>query len=194
MWAWNELNTLLRRSFLLRWTLVNIAGWSIGLYFGSITLAIVGGIVGVILAGAVAGCGAGGMQWLVLRHEVGISARRWLVYNMIGSAAASIPVLLASVTLFAGPNLGMAIMGGVYGLCFGWAQIAALEGQNEAVIIWVLLNALSGCLCAGFSLAWSPNILPIFCTPGPLLFGLLTGYGLMHLQAEDEIMSKEDDV
>jgi hypothetical protein len=159
--------------FALRWICASVAGWSAGLYLGSVGLALVGGFVGLLLAGAICGLVAGTAQLLVLR-AAGVD-KRWIFLSTAGGALAVMPVILAGFTLVAGRSVGVAVMGAVFGLCFGLVQTSALRHLQDMAIVWVLANILGGGLCGALSLAGSMFMLPICLTPGPLVFGIITG-------------------
>lgn len=173
----------LQRYFLLRWTLANIVGWSTGLYVGSLALMVIGGLPGLLMAGLLTGLIAGGAQVAVLRDSATGSPRylfrRWIIFSTIGGMCAAIPVFISGFTLVAGRGIGFALMGAVFGSCFGWVQALALRHQPDFTLVWVLANVFSGSLCALFSFSGFPVMLPIFCTLGPVLFGVVTGYTLL---------------
>jgi hypothetical protein len=163
------------RSLLLRWVLANVAGWSLGLYLGSLALSWVGGIVGLLLAGAVAGLLAGTAQTLALRGQWTISLRRWALLSTAGGALAALPVFLALPALIVGRGTALTIMGALFGLIFGLVQTSALRGGQDRVLLWALANLFGGGLCALLSPGGIITGIPVCCTPGPVLFGLVTG-------------------
>lgn len=178
--------------FLLRWTLANMLGWSIGLYAGSTLAASLGGIsmiaaFALLPGGALAGAIAGGMQALALQlpldvHDDIIDGfspeinRRWMIFSTLGGALGTIPVFFTAFTLIGGAGFGFAVMGLGYGLVFGWIQTYALHHDLPDLIwLWVPANGLGGCLCGAFSLGINPLSVPVFCTIGPVIFGIITG-------------------
>ncbi len=165
----------LRIRFYLRWTLANIIGWSGGMVLGSLGLALVGGIPGVFLAGSLMGAVAGSMQWLAVPEL----SRRWVVWSAVGGIVAALPVFLAAFSLVVGRTVGLAVMGAVFGLCIGWVQTLGLRGR---AFVWVIINGVAGGLCGMLTLM--PVSVPVCLTPGPLIFGLLTGWVLDTLQDE----------
>lgn len=170
---------ILARRFLLRWLLANVVGWSCGLMLGSALLGWFGGVIGLLLAALALGVCAGSAQMLALT-EAGFGSR-WVVFSALGSLGAVLPVFLAAFALVAGNALGFAVMGAVFGLCFGAAQawILRLHLEQDAVVMWMLVNALGGGLCGMSALGGVPFALPVCLTPGPLTFGLLTGIALV---------------
>lgn len=168
----------LRQPFWVRWTLANLVGWALGLYLGGVFLGVVGSVLGVLGGGAVAGGVVGLAQWLVLRPP----DKRWLLASAIGGGCAALPAYLSGIALIAGPSFGYFIVGAVYGGVFGAAQRFALRGEGGW---WVAVNALAGGLCGCLTLGFNPLGLPVLLSPGPMVFGLLTGYALMRL-TDDE--------
>lgn len=167
---------LLSRPFLLRWTLANLVGWALGLYLGSLFLSIIGSILGVLVGGAVAGGVVGAAQWLTLRPD----DRRWLLVSALGGGLAALPAYLSGITLIAGPGVGYFIVGAVYGAIFGAAQWLAWRTDAGW---WIGINALAGGLCGCLTLGFNPLGLPVICSPGPVVFGLLTGCVVLRLKA-----------
>src|SRR5262245_503981 len=68
----------LQEHFFARWILANIAGWSLGLYLGSLCLSMFGGLFGLVLGGALAGGLAGAAQWYALQGAADWAERRWI--------------------------------------------------------------------------------------------------------------------
>lgn len=170
----HRLPIMLQHHFLLRWTLANAAGWSVGLYAGSLVLMWIGGLVGMLLAGLVVGLVVGAAQ-TAAGHGASLQSRRyWLLFSAIGGMCSALPVFAAAFTLIAGRSIGFLMMGGVFGLCFGWTQALALRRSNT-MLIWTLANVFGGGLCAVFSFAGLPLSLPVFCAPGLVIFGVITG-------------------
>jgi hypothetical protein len=187
----------LRRHFILHWLLSNIFGWSIGLFVGSVMAGIVfkvfGNLIGVLiglpLAGAVVGAVVGAAQSNSL---TGLSTqfddeRRWVTFSALGGAVGALPVFLTMFVLVIG-KLGLVVIGGVFGLCFGWMQSSALNNNSgRPVIIWVVANMIGSGLCSFFSINGLPFALPVFCSLGPVLFGLITGFAVLTLIRNSEI-------
>ena len=169
---WQTLQT----RFYLRWTLANMIGWSGGMILGSLGLALIGGIPGVFLAGGLMGAVAGTMQWVAMPEL----SRRWMLWSAVGGTIAALPVFLAAFALIAGRGVGLAVMGAVYGLCIGWIQTLALRG--DGTFVWVIINVVAGGLCGMLTLL--PVSVPVCLSPGPMIFGLLTGWVLYTLQDE----------
>lgn len=180
---------IVQRRFVLRWTLANMLGWSLGLYAASLGLELIGGFAGVLLAGTVAGLVAASAQTLAGRR---IPDWRWMILGAAGGVFAALPVFVATFALIAGRGVGFAVMGAVFGLCFGLAQTFALRARRDAVVVWVLANALGGGACGIFSLAWTPLALPVFCSLGPASFGAITGFALVALHRSGEIDCGEE--
>ena len=157
-----------------RWLLANVVGWALGYFLGGLFLHWVGTFSGVHLAGAVDGVVVGAAQSAVLR-----SGRHWVLVSGLGGGLAVLPAYLSGIALLAGPGVGYFIVGAVYGSMFGMAQWFALHHAQRGW--WVMLNGLAGGLCGCLTLGFNPLGLPVLCSPGPVIFGLLTGYALLKL-------------
>lgn len=168
----------LQTHFAARWLLANVAGWSLGLYAGSVFVSLLGGVFGVIFGGALAGVLAGAAQWLALQpfHWA------WLWRSALGGALAMLPVVMCGFVLVVHWGVGFLILGAVFGAVFGALQSPLLEDRRA--LLWVAANMGGGALCACFSFAANPLMLPICCTLGPLLFGAITGWALAKMRAE----------
>lgn len=177
--GWETFRYLWRTYPLLRWVVANIAGWSTGLLVGSWLLGVFGGVIGLGMGGAAGGGIAGLAQWLILKDEIsGVERRRWLVVSAAGGLAAAFPAALAGFALVAGTGLGFLIVGAVFGGIFGAAQWAALGGLfPQGAAWWIGANLVGGGLCGWLALGANLG-LPVFCSFGPVLFGLLTGWAL----------------
>jgi hypothetical protein len=191
----------IRQRLLLRWTLANIAGWSLGLFLGSLIAGltvwvlgavgakVLGRMVALLLAGTITGTVAGAAQRWALRgvfDDVEIE-RRWVLLSAVGGTLGATTLVLTWFTIILG-SAGYLLMGGLFGLCFGWSQTPVL-GRNfgELAAVWVIANLLGGGLCSLLSLTGVPFSLPIFCTFGPVSFGLITGAVLLRMVRESEL-------
>lgn len=170
-------------AFLLRWTLANMLGWSLGLYAGGALLSVLGGIGGALAGGALAGAVVGAAQWLALRYAQEHADPRWALVSAAGGGLAVLPAYLSGVTLLAGPQVGYFIVGAVYGGIFGGLQ-AALVWRDWAAGsgLWLAGNIIAGGLCGCLMMTASLPGLPVICSPGPVVFGLLTGGVLQWLR------------
>lgn len=154
-------------SWMLRWTVANMVGWTIGLSIGSFMLRF--GVVGIVIGGGLAGLCVGAAQWLVLQTE-----RTWLTASAAGGALAALPAALCAMTTLAG-NIGLLLVGAIFGAIFSTAQWMLLRGQARSGW-WIAANGIAGALCGWLTLGFNPLGLPLLCSLGPLVFGLLTGY------------------
>jgi hypothetical protein len=171
-----DITAFLRSHFLLRWILANMIGWSLGLYLGGALLNVFGGIFGAIGGGALAGGLVGLLQWLALRLALEGFDTRWVLWSALGGALALVPAFLAGAAMVAGPQIGYFAVGAVYGLIFGALQGLMLRGKDaELAGWWIAVNLLAGGLCGCLTMTASLPGLPLFCSPGPAVFGLLTG-------------------
>ena len=175
----------IQTKFLLRWTLANALGWSLGLFAGALALRLLGGLGGLLVGGALAGAVAGGTQNAALRQEVAWIDRRWVLVSAAGAALGVLPAFVAGVSLIAGWMIGLLIVGAVFGAIFGMGQWLVLRSHVHDAAWWIAANGLAAALCALLSLGANPFSLPILLTLGPLTFGLVTGYALRRLQADD---------
>jgi hypothetical protein len=170
--------------FLTRWTLANIIGWSVGLYLGGALLSVLGGIIGAIAGGALAGASVGLGQWLVLRRKSDKTHPRWPLISALGGGLATLPAYLSGITLIAGPQVGYFVIGAVYGAIFGTLQMLMLRRSFEdGSAWWVIANLVAGGLCGCLTMTASLPGLPLICSPGPAVFGLLTGWAMLALRA-----------
>lgn len=167
--------------FLARWTLANIFGWSVGLYLGGALLSILGGIIGAIAGGALAGAAVGCAQWLALRRKSDKAHPRWPLVSALGGGLATLPAYLSGITLLAGPQVGYFVVGAVYGAIFGTLQMLVLRRAfADGGAWWVGANLLAGGLCGCLTMTASLPGLPLLCSPGPALFGLITGWAMLN--------------
>jgi len=104
------------------------------------------------------------------------------MFSALGGALGTFPVLLVGIVFVAEWRIGFAIAGALYGLCFGWMQhFVFYDEDSDTTLLWVLANLAAGGLCGWLSFGWRPLLLPICCSPGPLLFGVVTGAALVTL-------------
>lgn len=177
------------RYFLLRWTIANMVGWSLGLFLGSVVLQLIGGIVGLLIGGLVAGGIAGYCQWWVLQLSLHWLERRWIFYSALAGFLAAFPAfLLGFLSIF---NMGFAgfIIGGLFGGLVGALQGFVIRYEFDHVLMmWGIANVLAGAICGSLILVF----LPIICIPGPLLYGLITGWMLLRLfrQLPEDMLEK----
>jgi len=177
----------LSTGFLLRWTLANVAGWSAGLYLGSALVGALGGIGGALAGGVLAGAVVGAAQWIVLRTETQAAWAnpRWAIASALGGGLAILPAYIAGAALIAGPQVGYFVVGGVYGGIFGALQGFLFRTQvDHMAVVWVTANLLAGGLCGCLTMTASLPGMPLICSPGPVVFGLVTGCAAQMLQRD----------
>lgn len=175
-----------------RWLLANIGGWSGGLYAAALSVQLVGGLLGLLLGGALAGLVVGTAQWWALKGEAAWLDGRWVRVTTLGGLLGAIPAFLAGASLIIGNTPGFCIIGGVFGGIIGGLQYVLLHDHVETGSLWVLANVAGGALCGVFSLAVNPLYLPICCTLGPLIFGIITGVILLRWQQEKTHYGREN--
>lgn len=177
MWILYQTRDTLARYFLLRWTLANAAGWSLGLLFALTIGASVGEwlklpLLSLILSGTIAGVVVGAFQHLALRGEV---TRRWIGFSALGGLIGAFPAFVLSFTLLLRWELGAALMGSAFAAVLASLQCAALSENMPPPAAWIVTNAFAGCLCGACSVVAALPIVPLVCSAGPPLFGLITG-------------------
>jgi len=193
----------LRASFLLRWVLANVVGWSLGLYLSAWSLST----PALCLGGAFAGLCVGAAQWWALRPpppcptrrsplpefmegegNTGLSpitvARNWIGLTVAGALFGALPALSAGVLVALGWGLGIAFAGAIFGAGVGAAQYFILQRRMPRAGWWVVANLAGGALCALFTLAPILRGLPIGLLLGTALYGYITGRVLVWLKAE----------
>ncbi len=169
----------MRIPFLLRWTLANMLGWGVGMLLGALLWSLLGGFIGFLLAGALAGLCVGLAQWPFL------SQRRWLWLSALGGGLAILPTFLAAVALLGGPLIGFFVVGAVYGGVFAAVQWVTLR-KSDTMGLWILANVAAGGICGCLTMNVNPLGLPLFCSIGPVAFGLITGRALVYLREHPE--------
>jgi hypothetical protein len=176
-----------RRSWLLHWTLANMAGWSLGLMVAALLVSQFG-LVGMALSGVAAGGTAGFIQGIALRTHPRWQPdlRGWTLISAGGGALATLPVYLPSFLTLLNLNLGLLVMGLIFGGIVGAMQFRVLQRDFDGAGWWILACLAGGAMCAPLSLSASSFWLPVFCSPGPLLFGLITGAAFLKKMTGEE--------
>lgn len=167
------------------WVLMNMVVWSLGLYVIALCIrffGIVGAPIGAIFTGLIVGVG---QSW-ILKQLVPITARQWTGSSVIGTVLGVLPIglLFVWVVLVAvmGLNSVLLILGAIFGGILGGTQARILHPiVYEKAGWWVIANVFAGALCAPLSLTGTTFWLPVFCSLGPLTFGLLTAWTLRYL-------------
>lgn len=175
-----QLRAAFQQSFLLRWTLANIIGWTIGLY-----VAAWGLVTPVIcLSGAAAGVVVGLAQWFVLRPVYAVR-RDWVLWSVVGGVLGAVPAVLMGALLVLGAGAAAAGFGAAFGLALGVGQWVALR-RPERAGVWLLANAAGGAACGLLSVTTFINGLPLGLLLGSALFGGFTGWALERLLGRGE--------
>lgn len=172
-----RLRDLFDRSFLLRWTLANMLGWTLGLFLAAWTLRS----PLICLNGALAAACIGGAQWLALRRQYGV-AGRWALLTALGGALGVLPVVVLALTLIFGAAVFAALLGLCFGAAVGAAQAGLLPGGERAAW-WPVACGAGGAACG--LLVVTPVIggLPLGLLAGAALYGLITGRALEWIAA-----------
>jgi hypothetical protein len=179
---------LFQQSWLLRWVLANMLGWSLGLLLAALLLTHLG-IVGALTGGAVAGTIVGSLQAVALKtHPVWQPHfRAWVWYSGLGGAAATVPIYLLAFGLLLNFNVTLVLMGAVFGTLQASLQARLWwHSVDERALWWIIASAIGGAACAPLSLSAASFWLPVCFSPGPLLFGLITGVTLLKISANYE--------
>lgn len=169
----NRVRDRLRQSFLLRWVLANVVGWTVGLFLTTIS---VNSWLVVLVSGLLYGAVVGAAQRYVLRHYVGLRLERWVAYSLYGGVCG----LLASIVfifpyLFSGDRLLALVIGGLIGASLGVWQSFLLNGATRR---WIGANLLGGALCGLLTTIPVIRGLPIGLILGAAVFGYITGRAL----------------
>ena len=167
------------------WVIINIFVWSLGLYALAICIrlfGIIGAPIGTVLLGLIVG---GGQSW-ILRRIFPISSQRWMGESTAGATIGALPIglLFLWILLVAviGLNSVLFILGGIFGGVLGATQASVLHPIiYEKAGWWIIANIFAGALCAPLSLTGTTLWLPVFCSLGPLIFGILTAVTLRYL-------------
>jgi hypothetical protein len=177
----HQLRETLQQHFLLRWTLVNLVGWSVGLLLGAWTLRS----PLICLNGGLAAACIGLAQWLVLRQDYAI-ARKWIMYSVIGGALGIIPAFFLVITIiFGGLESFATLTGMVFGIGIGGMQWLMLRVYPHSEW-WIPACGLGGGLGGLLSVTTIINGLPLGLLLGAALFGLITGYALKRILYQTE--------
>lgn len=170
-----------------RWLFANILGWPVALYLGSFLVSIVDSPFAIVLGGLVVGICIGVFQGWALRDS---SFGQWVGWSAVGGMAGGcltvfagliglVTGILLLLSAAAGPILALLCLGVVFGLGFGGFQAILLQRESDSrAFWWIIANAAAAGLCGVFSLPSTSLWLPIICSPGPLIFALITGLAL----------------
>lgn len=170
----------------VQWVLLHIVAWTVALYAVALSLRFLG-VVGVIVAGVAVGGIVGLAQAWLLRRVLPINPRAWAKASAIGSLLGLIPVGVLFVvwlllTLVIGVNWVLLMMGAIFGGIFGAMQARYLHTVvYERAVWWVIANVFAGALCAPLSLTGTTFWLPVFCSLGPVTFGVITVLALRYI-------------
>jgi len=167
------------------WVLMNMLVWSLGLYVIALCIrffGIVGAPIGAILAGVIVGVG---QSW-ILKRLLPITPRQWTNSSILGTVLGVLPIgllfLWVLLVAFMGLNSVLLILGAIFGGILGSTQARILHPiVYEKAGWWIIANIFAGALCAPLSLTGTTFWLPVFCSLGPLTFGLLTAWALRYL-------------
>lgn len=174
-----------RRYWLLRWTLANMLGWSLALIVAVLLLQLMG-LWGAIIGGTVAGAMAAFIQSFTLLQIKSwpVSRKRWVIWGAISGALATIPVYLLGFVALFHAQIGLLMMGAMFGGIVGGVQYYLLHDEyRDATLWWVLASIIGGMLCAPLTFT-TALILPVIGSFGPVVFGLLTGWAIITMNRQ----------
>ena len=165
--------------------MINVVVWSLGLYAIAICIrffGIIGAPIGTVIAGVMVGVG---QSWS-LHYLLPVEPRRWLTYSTISVFLGVLPIglLFLWILLVAviGLNGVLVILGAIFGAILGGVQAFVLHPIiYEKVAWWVIANVFAAALCAPLSLTGTTFWLPVFCSLGPITFGLITAWALRYI-------------
>ncbi|MGJ3241259.1 MAG: hypothetical protein ACFE0Q_21305 [Anaerolineae bacterium] len=185
---WGRLLGVWRNHWLLRWVLMHMLGWGLGLMAGAVVIGLLGG-VGVLIAGAVFGMvWAIPVAWVLFVTQAKRARHRWVIYSGLGVWFASLPALILTIIgLF---NLWLAglLIGMLTGALLGAMQALVLRTPiGEHVYLWVLVQMLAGGVAGVLTVLVLRTPIPLLCSPAIIVFALING-GLMRrwLRASDQ--------
>ncbi len=198
----------LRDSFLLRWILANVLGWTIGLYLG------LWNPVCFLGAGIVAGLTLGFAQWWVLSkpspsllspgfedghpvpqggfaqgrpypndvtdRDTQLRVRyRWIWMTLISAAIGMLPALVIGFLLSLWSlAVGLLVSGAILGGAVGFGQWKILRHTVDQPEHWIIVNALGGAVCGLLTAIPIIRGLPLGLLLGAALYGYITGRAL----------------
>ena len=171
--------SLIQGSLYARWIIANMIAWPMGFIVASL---ILNGSTVPLLRLLVGGAILGGLVGVAQAMAVGrlVNVRRWTLWSAAISTVAFvvvIPVTLLAMIL-GGPVAGMGLGGALFAAALGLVQAMVMGGADEILTRWIGACTLGGCACGSMTFAGFPVSLPVLCSLGPLVFGLITGYTL----------------
>ncbi|MBI5667749.1 MAG: hypothetical protein HZC41_07050 [Chloroflexi bacterium] len=171
-----RLQRALSESFVLRWTLATLPGWTIGLYLGAWTLRS----PAICLNGALAAACIGLAQWLVLRRGYDFSGR-WVLLTTVGGALGLLPAFFFILTIiFGGLAVYATLVGLTFGAAMGGTQYLCLR-QYPRAEWWIIASGLGGGLGGLLSVTTIIGGLPLGLLLGGIAYGWITGRTLRWL-------------
>lgn len=178
---YQQIQALWERYWLLRWVIANMLAWWLALGIAALFLHLLG-LLGALFGGAGVGLIVGAAQAYILRREKSmLPMRHWIAFSALGGLLATIPVYLLGFVALFNLSLGLLLIGALFGGFLGFMQALILYHDHEDLaILWVIGCIVGGGLCAPLSLSASSMGLPLIFAPGPLIFGLITGWVLYH--------------
>jgi hypothetical protein len=170
-----RINNFWRRFWLLRWIVANVLAWWLALGIAALFLYLFG-IFGALISGAIVGLIIGAAQAHTFPRKT-VATRSWILFSALGGFLATLPVYLLGFIALLNLTLGLLLMGAIFGGILAAMQALILRHHDEdRAILWVIACIIGGGLCAPLSLTASNIALPLIFAPGPVVFGLISGW------------------
>lgn len=179
-----------QRALLIRWTLINAAGWFAGLIAGgfilgvALLLALIAPsplyLVSLILAGAALGAVVSYIQRLLLNDVLDeTELRQWLYYGTGGGAIGAVLALIGAWLSGLGWLIGAAGVGAALAGSVAAGQYFILRRYVYPARRWIWIHLAGGALCGIITLASNGGLfLPLCCGLGTTIFGGIVAWGI----------------
>ena len=155
---------------------MHILAWSFALLVTALFIWLTG-TIGAILAGALVGLFIGIAQaWMLFNADEMQQRRRWLLVSSLGGFLGLFPAVAIGLITFFNLWLGIFLIGLMFGAVFGLLQAVYLvQLLDDFAYLWIPVCMLACGLGALLTVPMLTTGLPIFLSPGSIVFALLTG-------------------
>lgn len=172
-----------QRALLIRWTLINAAGWFAGLIAGgfilgvALLLALIAPsplyLLSLVLAGAALGAVVSYIQRSLLNDFLDeTELRQWLYFSAGGGALGTVLALIGAWLSGLGWLVGAAAVGALLSGSVATGQWFILRRYIYPARRWIWIHLVGGALCGVITLFSNGGLgLPICCCAGTLVFG-----------------------
>lgn len=164
--------------WLLRWVIGTVIGWQLGVLLAVFVLWLFGAW-GVLLVGALIGVGVGTGQAWILFAGIDNSQQermRWILLSALGGLCGTFPAGVLALTGIFNLWIAALLVGGCFAALVGGLQVIyLLRWLDMRAYLWIGVCALGGMLSAGVTLLLSGWGVPLWLSPGSVLFGVVTG-------------------